>query len=254
MPIGTSAAIAVGGGLLSGIFGGGRGKTTGRTIAPASQLEQFAGTLTQDQLERLRGLIDVGPGEADVAAGAGAQRDLGSLLASLAETGGLPTGADISAAQQQAGGLFAARRLGLQQAFQDQEQAAARQAAALGRDVADPILQARLRTEQARQTGLLGAEESALGTQIAQQLPLQRLGFTAQRSDLLGGLGQQALQNRVALAGLGSQLSSGLLAARSGAGASSTTTEIGGSENFFTRFLAGAGTAGSAFSGFSKNK
>jgi hypothetical protein len=100
--------------------------------------------------------------------------------------------------------LFGARRTALGQSFEDQLMQSNRQAALMGRAQNDPILKAKLAQEQIRQQAMLDAEQGGLATQLAMQLPGQRLGFAQQRSQILGGLATQAMANRQALAALGS--------------------------------------------------
>src|SRR5688572_13025140 len=81
--------------------------------------------------------------------------NLAAMLDMLKKTGGLPDDADIAAGTSAASKLFAPQREQLKNRFTDQGVEYARKAASMGRDVLDPILQAKMRTEQTRQEGEL---------------------------------------------------------------------------------------------------
>lgn len=174
-------------------------------LSKMSDLERQALEVQQSQLGDLRGLVGLGPGRQDVKAGLEAQNNLAAFLSQLQQTGGLPGQEDITAAQTYAGQIFAPQRVAMQQAFQEQGQQQAQLAARLGRRVNDPILQAKLAQSQTQQSAMLEAQQGAFAAEQARNLPLQRLQFASQLAQLRGGLATQALQNRLTLAGLGSQ-------------------------------------------------
>lgn len=142
----------------------------------------------------------------DIAGARGAQTGLAQMLEGYSKTGGLPSEQDITGANQVAQNLYNPQRVALQQSFTEQNTEAQRLAARLGRDVNDPILQAKLRTGFMNQQAGLEAGQGAFAQQFALQQPERRLGYAGQRADILGGLATQAFQNRAAIMGLGSNL------------------------------------------------
>ncbi len=215
MAIGTAALIAGGLGLAAGGVAGaigskkeGSSESTSRIdVGTAGASEKFATGIESDYLKSLTGLVDSGPGSADVTNSYGATKSLADMLAAYSKEGGaLPTQGDIDSSNSLASKLFAARSTALNQNFQDQTTAAQREAARLGRDVNDPILQAKLRTGMLRQSDLLNAEQGAAAASLAQAMPGQRLAFATDRVNILGGLAEQAFKNRAAIMGYGSQI------------------------------------------------
>jgi hypothetical protein len=197
--------------ILGGIAGSQQdvttaGSTSGINLGPQTALESEAQGITQDNLNFLKDYANRGPGGADVTAGYNATKELAELFAKYSKNGGLPLASDITTSNNLASNLFGAQRLGLQQNFMDQETAAQRQAALMGRDMNDPILRAKLAQEQTRQSAMLGAEQNSWAQNFALNLPGQRLGIEGQRVNILQGLASQAMANRQALVGLGSQL------------------------------------------------
>lgn len=201
MALGTIAAIAGGvkavGGAIAGA--GGSKQTTVKNLLPESDIERQARNLSSSQLRSLQSLVGSGAGQADVTAGAQAQRDFASQLQAASQTGGVPTAADLATGQSFAQSAFAPRQIALQQSFEQQEQRTAQLAAQLGREVDDPILQAKLAQEQTRQQSVLSAEQAAFGTQFAQDTTGRRLEFARQRAGVLAGLGGQAISQTAGL-------------------------------------------------------
>lgn len=151
-------------------------------------------------------LTQAGPGQEDVAAGVGASRSLADMLSSLQASGGLPDAQDIEQSNSIASGLFNARRNALSQSFEDQQDEFARLAARTGRSPADPVFQNMMRRGFMRQSDSLQAEQSDYANALAMEMPGRRLGFAAQRADVLGGLAGQAFRNRAAILSMGSSL------------------------------------------------
>ena len=236
--MGTEAAVIGGGAILGGIVGG-QGKSTSisTNVAPASQEEIAARGIGLGGLEQLQQFGQVGTNQQDVLSSFKAQRSLAERLEELSRTGGLPTGEQVNLSNQAAQRLFAPQQTQLEQAFQQQSIQARREAARLGRSVADPILQARLRTSQAQQQAQLSARQGALGQQLALQLPGQQLGFAQQRVGVLGDIAGQGidLQSRLAQLGFGS---AGQLASFRAQTAGRTQSTPG---NFLAGALSGAG-------------
>lgn len=210
MAIGTGAALAMGGmGLLGGIAGGMSDKGSQRSGThlwmPESELEGWGKGTFYNTGRDFEALLGRGPGGQDVSNAYLANKDLAALFGQYASSGGIPGQQDMTAGMGLASDLFAARRQGLLNSFSDQMTSANRQAAMMGRDPNDPVFRAKLMEEQTRQQGMLGAEQSAYGTQLAMALPGQRLGFAQQRAEMLNMLSSQAMQNRATLMGLGQQ-------------------------------------------------
>lgn len=213
--IGSAVGGPIGGALVGGALGaitGGSGSrsssnnTSGVILQEAGKLEKDAYGGTQNSYNNLQGIIGYGPSASDYRTGVQSQRDLAGLLSEYQANGGLPTTTDINASNDISNNLYAARRTALSQTFQDQNTEAERLAARLGRPINDPILQAKLRTGFMRQSDALNAEQQGTAQQLALQLPGQRLGYAQQRSSILSGLGDQAIQNQNYLLGIGSNL------------------------------------------------
>jgi hypothetical protein len=201
-------AAAIGGALLGGVAGafGSNSKqsqTSWIDAGNATGAENAGQSGMMGAYGQLQDFVNRGPGGQDVTNAYGAQTDLAAMLKQMQESGGLPAGTDIAQAQNLAGGMFQAQRVGLQQNFLDQSQQADRQAALMGRGGNDPVLRAKLAQEQTRQSAMLDAQQGAFGQNLAMQLPGQRLGFAGQRANVLGGLATQAMQNRQSIAAMG---------------------------------------------------
>lgn len=195
------------GGILGGIAGAqGSTSRSGVNLAAPSASELAGEQAITTNMPVLQQLINAGAGQQDVTAGLGAQRGLGDLLAQYAQGGFLPGEQDWSTARQFASAAFQPQQVAMQQAFQEQNQRTAQLAAQLGRPVNDPILQAKLAQEQMRGAERLGAAQSAYSSEFAQSLPQQRLGYMGQLADVRSQLASQAMSNRQALIGLGSNL------------------------------------------------
>jgi hypothetical protein len=216
-----------------------------RNLAKASDFENLLmglGSqkgLVQQDYESMRAFADAGPNQTDYTKGVGAQRDLADMLKKYSEGGYMPTAQDISSSNQLAQGLFQPRQVGLQQAFSDQTVEANRRAALQGRSMNDPMLAAKLGIEQTRQQAMLGAETNSWAQQYAMSQPGQRLGYATDRTNMLSQLANQAVQNRQAILGLGSQLGSGLREWRLNS-ADSSTVSGGGLKGAVAGWVSGA--------------
>lgn len=196
--------LAAGIGALAGGIAGAIKKPG---LGAETELEQNARNATQAQFKSLQDVLSAGPGKRDFFRGIQSQRDLAAQLGQLSQSGGLPTEADITRTRGISDLLFQGQREAQNQSFQQQEVNASRRAALSGRSITDPVLQNQLAQQQTLQSRQLSAEQGSFATQLALQQPLQQLQFAAQRADVLGGLGQQAIQNRQSLLGLGQQIS-----------------------------------------------
>jgi hypothetical protein len=222
-----------------------------------------SGGLLQKEFGNFQSMINAGPGAADIAAGVGAQRDLASMLQAYSKSGGVPGQEDISTANSFAKDIFAAREMQMQNLFKDQQTQSNQQLAMMGRDINDPIMRAKMFEQQQRESGMLGAEKQGFAAQYAQALPGQRLGFAAQRADVLSALGDRAQQNRLALLGIGSSLGEAERAWRLNTATRTSRTEketglgdivtgaigLGGTALGFANLLGGGGGAGAMGAG-----
>ena len=197
-------------GAALGALVGGQGDTKTRRenviLAPESQLEQRGGQVALDQLNQLQSMLGGGANAQDFSQGAQSQRDLAAMLGQFTQGGFMPGQQDISQAGSLAQQLFQGQQVGLNQAFDTQRQQASRNAARMGRSAIDPVLQNQLMQGQARMQQQLNADIGAFGTNLAMNMPQQRLQAMQQLARVQQGLASQAMANRQALLGLGSQL------------------------------------------------
>lgn len=262
------AAAAIGGGLLGAISGSQKNVTgsssqniSGINLSDESELEKLAGKNVQSSLGDISNLVGLGPGAQDITSSLSAQRGLAGQLESFAQGGFLPSESDVTRSREFAASQFAPQQEVLKQSYQDAQVRANQLATQLGRSVDDPIIQARLQTDLARQTSVLGAQQNAFASQFAQNLPQQRLQYQAQLADVRGSLASQALSNRQALLSLGSQVQSAERQFRLNTGQrySNTTQEQssgGGLGGAISGALGGAGAGlsfASMFGGGSKS-
>lgn len=203
-----------------------QGQSQSVQLAPPSASELAGEQAVVSNLPILQQLINAGANQQDVTAGLGAQRGLGDLLAQYAQGGFLPSQQDFATAQGFATSAFAPQQTAINQQFEQQQQRVAQLSAQLGRPVNDPILQAKLSQERMQAQERLGAQQSAFVSDFAQSLPMQRLQFTGQLADVRSQLASQAMANRQALIGLGSQLQAQGQQFR--AGTASRSVESGG--------------------------
>lgn len=250
----------VGGGILGGLLGGIAGSQPDE-MKSSSWVDVGKSTAREDQalnrennlFDSLFKLVHMGPGEEAVSGSLGATNDFAAMLKEMMGTGGLPSQGDIDTSEGLAGSLFGRRRTALQQSFEDASTDTSRLSAMLGREVNDPILQAKLRTGMMRETALLDADQSAWATDYATKLPERRLGFASQRADVMGNLARQAMNNRSALLGIGSNIAANERSWRLQTGKQHSNQETGGGlKGFVGGAMAGAGmgaSIGNAFAG-----
>jgi hypothetical protein len=248
---GTAIALGVGAGALAGAMGSEseQNSTSGISLGRMGELEGQAGNTVQQNLSQLNDIVSKGGNAEDAAMATQAQRELADAYGQAARTGGIPGQEDIATGNSLAARLFEAQRMGMQQAFGDQEKQFARQSALMGRSPVDPILRAKLAQEQTRQSSMLGAQQNSLAMQLAMNQPMQRLGLQGQRAGILGGLATQAMANRQALLSLGSGVQAQERSFRLATGTrwGNTTQESGGGlQGALTGGLAGAGMGMSA--------
>lgn len=204
MPIGTALGLGIAGlGALAGAQGKNSTQTESVDAGNPSFNENLGSQGMMSAYSQLQGMMGAGPGQQDVAASTDASRGFAQMLQQYAQNGAGPSQGDINQGNTLAASVFAPQQTALQQSFVDQGVQADRQSALMGRSINDPILQAKLRTEQMRQSAMLGSQQGSFATQYAMQQPMQRLGFAQQNAQVLGGLATQAMANRQSLAAMG---------------------------------------------------
>lgn len=206
MALGTAMAIGAGVGALSGAIGKNASGSQSIDLRDPSQLQKALESGQLGDYNDLRNLINAGPGESDVTAGTASSRDLAELLKQYQAGGYLPNQGDIDSSNKLASGLFNAQRTALNQSFVDQNQQYAQQAAIQGRNPLDAVFRNKQAFQQENMLNLLQGQQSDFANQYALNQPMQRLGFAQQRAGVLGGLASQAMANRQALLGIGSNL------------------------------------------------
>lgn len=193
-------------GALAGSMKDRSSQTSSVDLAPMGEMEKYGGDQQMAQLKALTGMVDLGPGNQDITNSLNSTRSLADMLSGFAKGGYGPSDADITASNDLAKKLFGARAEALNQNFQDAQVFGNRQAARMGRSANDPILLNKLLQEQTRQQAMLNAEQGAFAAQDAQSRPMRQLEFANQLAQVRGGLATQAMANRQALFGLGTQL------------------------------------------------
>lgn len=207
-----------------------------------SALEAATDQASLSGFQDLQSLLQAGPGQAEVAAGLGAQQDFASRIQQVLNQGGL----DVTGGQQFAQQIFAPQQVAMQQAFEQQGIEANRLAARLGRPGNDPILRNKLAQEQTRQQALLQSQQGAFAAQQAIELPRMQLGYAEALAGVRGGLASQAFQNRQAMMTLGQQLTASERQYRMGTATTTNSQQQssgGGLGGAIAGGLAGAGVA-----------
>lgn len=198
--------LPIAGAVLGGIAGSqgtpGQSVTQRRDIGAESEQERIARQTVTGGFGQLE---EIQRGQLGSQATA-ASESLAQLLQQYQATGGVPGQADITAAQQYAQQITAPQQAQIELAMRQSRQEASRQAGITGRAPTDFAFQTRLAGQQADLMSQLGAQQSAIGAQYAQQIAQQRLGYAGQLAELRQGLATQAMQNRMAIMGLGTQV------------------------------------------------
>ncbi len=203
--------------LLGGLIGGIGGAVAGGEdrkqrqestvdLGPDSDFLKILQARMPGYFDDLHGLVRRGPGEQDISNSVDASRGYAELLKAFSANGGLPSSADISGANSSMAEIFRPQHLALDQQFDKDLLDTNQMAARLGRSVNDPILQAKLRSGYANSRSMLGANQASAAGSLALQLGDRRIGAARERVSVLGGLANSALQNRLSLLGLGSNL------------------------------------------------
>jgi hypothetical protein len=246
--VGTALAIGAGA-LLGGVAGAIPSKSSsnsssGVIVGASSDNENAATDAVGKSFGQLQSMVNAGPGQSDVTAAQDNNKSLANMLGQYAATGGQPTAADIQTAQTTSGQLFQGQQTALNQSFTDQSIDANRQAAMQGRDMNDPVLAAKLATEQVRQQQQLSANQGSFAQQYAMQQPQQRLGYAQAQNGMLNGLATQAMANRQAIASMGSSIQGNERNWRlrtAGHYGNTTSTSGGGLGGALTGLIGGAG-------------
>jgi hypothetical protein len=192
---------------LFGLLGGGANNSTS-TVTPGAGLpgQGAALNLQNDSLANFQRLIGAGPNIGNVQQSQGFNQNLINMLGQYSQSGGLPNQQQMGQANQFAQAAFAPQRQQLQQDYTQAGYQNQQQAARLGRQVNDPVLQAKLQNQYANNSAQLSAQQGAYGSNLALQLPQQQLGYATQQAGLADQLSQQAQTNQYTLLGLGNQL------------------------------------------------
>lgn len=212
----------------SGAQGDTTTESTNRNLGPETALQRQAEEGTSKDYAALQGEVNAGPGQQDISDYMGNSRSLEALLGQYSQNGGMPSSSDFSQANGLASQAYAGQQTALNQSFQTQLQQGQNSAALMGRDGNDPTLQGALRSAQMLQQQQLSANQGAFGTQLAMQLPQQRLSYAQQQNTMMGGLASQALQNRSALLAQGNSILGGQQNYQIGASGSTTSNHSGG--------------------------
>lgn len=175
-----------------------QGYSSSKNIEAAGYNETTGANSVMDMLNQLKQFQGVGPGQQDVANAYSANNDLAAMLKQYSQGGYAPTQADFGTAKQQMAPQYEA----LRQSQIEQQQQFRQTAAQTGRGPMDFAFQNKLGQNFQNQNMMLGAQQS----QLASQQPMQRLGFMQDFASLKSGLATQALQNRLAIASLGSSI------------------------------------------------
>ena len=175
-------------------------------IADPGGLEKLGFGVARTRFQDLMGYTDLGPGGTDITQALEARRGLAATLGNLAQTGLVPTAADITQGQTTAEALSSPQRVAMEQAFRRQGLEAQRTSQRLGRGPSDPLIQAKLAQSRLESQERMGASQGALAQRLAMLRPEQRLQLQSRQADVLGGLATQAMQNRMSLLSLGHQL------------------------------------------------
>lgn len=216
-----------------------------KNVGTAGEQEAGANVGVFDLFKQLQGFQQYGPGQQDIAAGYGAQNDLAAMLKQFSQGGYAPTSQDFSMAQQQMAPQYEA----LRQSQLQQKQQFRESAALTGRGPMDFAFQNKLGQNVMNQNMMLGAQQA----QLAAQQPMQRLGFMQDFASLKSGLASQAMQNRLAIAGLGSSIRDAGANFRLGAAGQSgyQSGQVGSQQgNMLQGAIAGMGTGLSLYNKF----
>lgn len=198
-------ALVAGGALLGAVAGAqgtqGQSQTNRINVGAESELERLA------RLQQEQGFGDLNRIQReDFGRANQASQSYGDLLKQYQQSGGAPSSSDLSQGRSFAEQALAPQQAQIDLAMRQSTEAAREQAGLSGRGPNDFALNTRLAGQRNDLMSQLGAQQSAMGLQFANQFSQNRLGFAGQFADLQQGLATQAMQNRMAIMGLGSQV------------------------------------------------
>lgn len=198
-------ALVAGGALLGAIAGAqgtqGQSQTNRINTGAESELERLA------RLQQEQGFGDLNRIQReDFGRANQASQSYGDLLKQYQQSGGAPSSSDLSQGRSFAEQALAPQQAQIDLAMRQSTEAAREQAGLTGRGPNDFALNTRLAAQRNDLMSQLGAQQSAMGLQFANQFSQNRLGYAGQFADLQQGLATQAMQNRIAIMGLGSQI------------------------------------------------
>lgn len=199
------AALMIGGALLGAAAGAqgtkGQSQTSSMNLAPEDELERLA------RLQQEQGFGDLNRIQReDFGRANQASQSYGNMLQDYQKSGGIPTSADLSQGRSFAEQMTAPQQAQIDLSMRQSTEAMQQQAGLSGRGPNDFAFNTRLAGQRSDLMSQLGAQQSAMGSQYAQQISQNRLGYAGQFADLQQGLASQAMQNRMAIMGLGSQI------------------------------------------------
>ncbi len=199
------AALVIGGAILGGMAGAqgskGKSETSSMNLAPESELERLA------RLQQEQGFGDLNRIQhEDFGRANQASQSYGDLLQQYQKSGGVPTSADLSQGRSFAEQMTAPQQAQIDLSMRQSTEAMREQSGLSGRGPNDFAFNTRLAGQRSDLMSQLGAQQSAMGSQYAQQISQNRLGYSEQFAGLQQGLASQAMQNRIAIMGLGSQI------------------------------------------------
>jgi hypothetical protein len=206
------AVGVVGASVVAGAVAGSMGDhsssqyTSGIDTGPMSAMGTQGQDMWTNSATQLGDIVNAGPGKQDASNAYKSNQDLASLLQQYSQGGYMPNGTDINNANSLSSQLFAPQQAALNNSFTQATTDANRQAALMGRSPNDPVLAAKLAQYKGQQQGVLSAQQGAYAAQYANAMPQMRLGYAQQSSQVLNGLATQAMANRQALAGMGSNM------------------------------------------------
>jgi len=220
--------IPLAGAALGAIAGS---QAQGPQLSREGQLEREARLAQTGGFQKLE---DIQTGQLGAQANL-ASENLARLLQQYQTSGGMPTQAQMGAAQQYAQQVTAPQQVALDQAMRQSQQEFARQAGLSGRRTTDFALQTRLGAQRTQGMERLGAAQSQIGAEYANQLSQNTLGYAQQLQGLRQGLMSQAMENRMAIMRLGQGIQTGQQQFRMG-----TAKQGGGMLGGLTGALSGA--------------
>lgn len=198
-------ALVAGGALLGAVAGAqgtqGQSQTSQINVGAESELERLA------RLQQEQGFGDLNRIQReDFGRANQASQSYGNLLQQYQKSGGAPTSADLSQGRSFAEQALAPQQAQIDLSMRQSTEAMREQAGLSGRGPNDFAFNTRLAGQRSDLMSQLGAQQSAMGLQFANQFSQNRLGYAEQFAGLQQGLASQAMQNRMAIMGLGAQV------------------------------------------------